>query len=123
MNWQRLQIPAILLLGVLLGVGVASYRTFVPGPEALAGDAGGKPTKGDEPKPGGIYSPPGTFDGGVVVPNPGDPLFKGKIGQTVTTSTPYWPPMATAPKGAPNVLFIVLDDVGFAALGCYGSPV
>src|SRR5262245_45004031 len=122
MNWKKLQIPAILLLGVLLGIGVASYRTFMPDRTARAGDAG-KPTKGDDPKAGGVFSPPGTFEGGTVVPNPGPPPFKGRIGQTVTDSTPDWPPLATAPKGAPNVLFIVLDDVGFAALGCYGSPI
>ena len=26
-------------------------------------------------------------------------------------------------EGAPNVLFIVLDDTGFGQLGCYGSPI
>lgn len=61
-------------------------------------------------------------ESGTVVPSPNLPPFKGKIGRTVAESTPDWPPQATAPKGAPNVLYIVLDDVGFAALGCYGSP-
>ena len=28
-----------------------------------------------------------------------------------------------AKDGAPNVLFIVLDDTGFGQLGCYGSPI
>ena len=28
-----------------------------------------------------------------------------------------------APAGAPNVLFIVLDDTGFGQLGCFGSPI
>lgn len=32
---------------------------------------------------------------------------------------PYPPP----PEGAPNVVVIVLDDVGFAQLGCFGSPI
>src|SRR5262249_47499515 len=84
--------------------------------------------KGAEPKgkkgpvePGGIFSPPGTAEAGTVVPPPGEPPFKGKIGRTVDESTPDWPPLARAPKGAPNVLYIVLDDVGFAALGGYGS--
>ncbi len=27
------------------------------------------------------------------------------------------------PHGAPNVLFVVLDDTGFGQLGCYGSPI
>ena len=30
---------------------------------------------------------------------------------------------AKAPEGAPSVVYIVLDDVGFSALGCYGGPV
>src|SRR3954463_14508675 len=32
-------------------------------------------------------------------------------------------PGPTAPDGAPNVLFVVLDDVGYAQLGCYGSDI
>jgi arylsulfatase len=31
--------------------------------------------------------------------------------------------MARAQKGAPNVVFVVLDDTGFGQLGCYGSPI
>jgi len=74
-------------------------------------------------EPSGIFSPPGSSDSGTVVPAPDVPLFKGKIGRTVGESTPYWPPQPTAAKGAPNVLYIVLDDVGFAAPECFGSPV
>jgi arylsulfatase len=47
--------------------------------------------------------------------------FGGTIGDDWRTSTPWWPPDPTPPNGAPNVLMIVLDDVGFAQLGCYGS--
>src|SRR5262249_51797920 len=86
--------------------------------QAKAG--GGQPGKIE---PGGVFSPPGSSDSGAVVPAPNEPGFKGKIGRTVSESTPYWSPQPTAPKGAPNVLYIVLDDVGFAALECYGSPV
>ena len=28
-----------------------------------------------------------------------------------------------APSGAPNVVYIVLDDVGFSAMSCYGGPI
>ena len=50
-------------------------------------------------------------------------VFKGKIGFTMEDSTPHWnlPPRPAA--GSPNVLMIVLDDVGYAHLGCYGSPI
>ena len=47
--------------------------------------------------------------------------FGGKIGDDWRTSEPWWPPIPAPPGGAPNVVLIVLDDVGFAQLGCYGS--
>lgn len=49
--------------------------------------------------------------------------FTGVIGRTVEESSPAWPAPNRADDGAPNVLFIVLDDTGFAQLGCYGSPI
>lgn len=45
------------------------------------------------------------------------------IGDTWRESTPWWPPEPTPPEGAPNLIVIVLDDVGFAQLGCYGSDI
>ena len=41
--------------------------------------------------------------------------FKGKIDLDVRNSTPDWEPYEEpkAPEGAPNVLYIVWDDVGF----------
>ena len=47
--------------------------------------------------------------------------FGGRIGRDWRESEPWWPPEPTAPPGAPNVVLIVLDDVGFGQLGCYGS--
>ncbi len=49
--------------------------------------------------------------------------FPGVIGRTVDQSEPAWPEPRRAKEDAPNVLFIVLDDLGFAQLGCYGSPI
>jgi arylsulfatase A-like enzyme len=49
--------------------------------------------------------------------------FNGVIGRTFDTSEPAWPEPNRAKENAPNVLFIVLDDTGFAQLGCYGSPI
>ena len=49
--------------------------------------------------------------------------FEGRIGRTWRDSEPWWPVPATPTAGAPNVVMIVLDDVGFADLGCYGSEI
>ena len=49
--------------------------------------------------------------------------FGGRIGGDWRDSEPWWPPTPTPPAGAPNVVLIVLDDVGFAQLGCYGSDI
>jgi len=49
--------------------------------------------------------------------------FPGVIGRTTGESSPAWPQPLRAVPGAPNVLWVVLDDTGFGQLGCYGSPI
>ena len=49
--------------------------------------------------------------------------FPGRMGRTIGESDPAWPSPVRAKEGAPNVLFIVIDDTGFGQLGCYGSPI
>lgn len=49
-----------------------------------------------------------------------EPDFGGRMGRTHLDSEPWWPP-PPAGSGGPNVVMMVLDDVGFAQLGCYGS--
>ena len=49
--------------------------------------------------------------------------FRGVIGRYHWESTPWWPEPERARPGAPNVVFVVLDDVGFAQLGCFGSDI
>jgi len=49
--------------------------------------------------------------------------FGGRIGRDWRDSEPWWPPEVSPPPGAPNVVLVVLDDVGFGQLGCYGSPI
>jgi arylsulfatase A-like enzyme len=51
------------------------------------------------------------------------PDFKGTIGRYHWESSPWWPEELSPPAGAPNVLLVVLDDVGFAQLGCFGSDI
>jgi arylsulfatase A-like enzyme len=51
--------------------------------------------------------------------------FKGTINVDIRDSVPDWAPFEPpkAPEGAPSVVYIVLDDVGFSAMGCYGGPI
>ena len=51
--------------------------------------------------------------------------FKGTINIDIRDSVPDWSPFEPpkAPDGAPNVVYIVLDDVGFSAMSCYGGPI
>lgn len=49
--------------------------------------------------------------------------FEGRIGRYHWESEPWWPDEPRSPEGAPNVLLAVLDDVGFAQLGCFGSDI
>ncbi|GGT09820.1 arylsulfatase AtsA [Streptomyces tanashiensis] len=51
--------------------------------------------------------------------------FRGVINIDVRDSVSDWAPyqQPKAPEGAPNVVYIVLDDVGFGAMSCYGGPI
>jgi arylsulfatase A-like enzyme len=51
--------------------------------------------------------------------------FKGTINVDIRDSEPDWTPFEppVAPYGAPNVIYVVLDDVGFSAMSCYGGPI
>src|SRR4051794_41701677 len=51
--------------------------------------------------------------------------FKGTINIDIRDSVPDWEPFAPpkAPEGAPSVVYIVLDDVGFSAMSSYGGPI
>ena len=60
-----------------------------------------------------------TLDGRYI-PNPPAP-FGGVINLDATNSTPYWPPTVVPPQGAPNVLLIITDDVGFGAPSTFGG--
>jgi arylsulfatase A-like enzyme len=60
---------------------------------------------------------------GLSLPDrrPGD--FKGKIVEDARDSKAAFPVTRTAPEGAPNVVLILLDDVGFGATSTFGGPV
>lgn len=59
---------------------------------------------------------------GTHLPKP-EPAFNGKIGETFKDSIQDFPQPLKAPKGAPNVVMILLDDVGFGHPSTFGGPV
>jgi len=62
-----------------------------------------------------------TIDGRYLPPPP--PPFGGVINLNAAESTPYWPPRVVPPKGAPNILLIMTDDVGFGAPSTFGGVI
>ena len=56
------------------------------------------------------------------LPIPDQP-FKGKIGLRPSDSVKDFPKEVTAPEGAPNILLILTDDVGFGATSTFGGPI
>jgi arylsulfatase A-like enzyme len=69
-----------------------------------------------------IVTSPALADTAKVLPLP-QPSFRGKIGITYSESTPDFPAPITAPEKAPNVLLVLLDDVGFGQASTFGGPV
>ncbi len=62
-----------------------------------------------------------TIDGKQLPPPP--PKFGGVIKDNAAQSKPWWPPRVVPPKGAPNVLLIMTDDVGFGAPSTFGGVI
>ena len=72
----------------------------------------------------GVPGSPGattTIDGKQLPPPA--PEFDGVIKEKASESTPWWPPRIVPPNGAPNVLLIMTDDVGFAAPSTFGGVI
>jgi arylsulfatase len=58
-----------------------------------------------------------------ILPRPERPMNQF-VGRTIADSQiPQWPATPQAPKGAPNVLLILTDDVGFGASSTFGGPI
>jgi len=64
---------------------------------------------------------PGQFDRTVlpILPHP----FAGVVDTNASQSKPDFPVEVSAPAGAPNVLLIMTDDVGYGAASTFGGPV
>ena len=52
-----------------------------------------------------------------------DPEFKGKIGRTYQDSEMDWPDLPSPKADAPNVIVILLDDVGFGMTSTFGGSI
>ena len=52
-----------------------------------------------------------------------EPPFAGVIADTFRQSTPEWPRRRVPPEGAPNIVVILMDDLGFGQLSCFGGPI
>lgn len=51
------------------------------------------------------------------------PPFTGSISPALADSTPAWSDRLRAPAGAPNILLVLTDDVGFGASSTFGGPI
>ncbi len=49
--------------------------------------------------------------------------FEGKIGRTVADSEPWFEELPHPGSSAPNIVVVLLDDTGFAQMGCFGSEI
>lgn len=76
-----------------------------------------------EPSKNDVGSPSGTRSiSGKTLPPPPLP-FGGTINLNASESKAWWPPRTVPPQGAPNILLIMTDDVGFGAPSTFGGVI
>ena len=83
----------------------------------LAGAAAAQPTSSTPGAPGATTTVDGRY-----LPHPPQ-IFRGDIQPNAIQSRPSWPGLVTPPKGAPNVLLIMVDDEGFSAPSTFGGVI
>ena len=49
--------------------------------------------------------------------------FRGRVERTRAESEPWWPTPTGARKGAPNIVIVYMDDMGYSDPGCFGSEI
>jgi len=59
----------------------------------------------------------------VILDAQSNPTFQGVIGKSLNDSKEWWAPVPKAPAGSPNILLIILDDVGFGASSAFGGVI
>jgi arylsulfatase len=47
--------------------------------------------------------------------------YQGVVGKTYAESKEWWPAPVKAPAGSPNIVWVLLDDVGFGASSAFGG--
>ena len=95
-------------------------RQFGAGAAATAAVAGSAIAQQRTGAPGSLDATT-TIDGRNL-PNPPQ-KFDGKISPNAAQAQPGWPARIVPPKGAPNVLLIMTDDVGFGAPSTFGGVI
>jgi hypothetical protein len=111
MDETRKVIPRWFVISFLVAVVVVA-------PAAHA--AGAKPHAAPR-QPIGAPGATTTIDGRQLPPP--SPKFGGVIKNNAVQSKPWWPPTVVPPQGAPNVLLILTDDVGFGAPSTFGGVI
>jgi arylsulfatase len=94
---------------------------IVPALAVLLSAGAGTAVAQDTAIPSGAPGATMTIDGRYL-PNP-PPPFGGDIQTNADQSKPYWPGLIVPPKGTPNILLIMTDDVGFSAPSTFGGVI
>ncbi|MCP8937934.1 arylsulfatase [Alsobacter sp. SYSU M60028] len=120
LGWAR-GCGRVTLLAGLLAAGASFGQSAPPSAPgvgvAATAQTGGTP-RGPAP---GAPNATTTIDGRVLPPPPAP--FGGEINLNAMQSRPFWPARVAPPKGAPNVLLIMTDDVGFGAPSTFGGVI
>jgi arylsulfatase A-like enzyme len=95
-------------LGLLSSVAVAAISSLPVAAQQITGTPG---------SPGATT----TIDGKYLPPPPQS--FQGEINLNAAQSKPAWPARVVPPQGAPNIVLILTDDVGFGAPSTFGGVI
>jgi Sulfatase len=101
---------------VLIAPAAAQQPTAVPPATVILG-----PQESQTTGAPGAPNATTTVDGRYLPPPPQP--FQGQIELNAAQSKPAWPARVVPPKGAPNILLIMTDDVGFSAPSTFGGVI